>query len=199
VSLYAAGRGFLQLQAVLNDLWGVRVSKRLTLLQLVRRRVLAFASVALCGALLIASLTLSVVLHSLTDRVTHELELSLLALRLIEELSSFSLVSLLLIVVYRTLPDVKVRWDDVVVGAFVSAALFVVGKHAVSFYLRTFGATSTFGAAGALVALMVYVRYTAQVMLFGAEFTFVFARWRGHPIQPTPGAVVDHPPGEHHL
>jgi membrane protein len=97
-------------------------------------------------------------------------------------------------VVYKTLPDARIRWRDVLVGAFVSAGLFLVGKHAVALYLRHAGVASGFGAASAVVVVLLYVQYIAQVLLFGAEFTYVFARWRGQPIRPGPGAarVVRH-------
>lgn len=188
VSFYGAARGFFQLQSTLDHMWGVRALPGATWVELIRRNLLAFASVASCGSLLMVSLVATIVLHGMADSVTTWFDAPLFAVRLVEEASSFALVSVLLMVIYKTLPDVRIRWRDVVVGSLVSAGLFVIGKHAIAWYLRHVGSVSTFGAASAIVALMLYVQYTAQVLLFGAEFTFVFARWQGRPIVAGPGA-----------
>lgn len=188
VSFYGAARGFFQLQSTLDHMWGVRALPGATWVELIRRNLLAFASVALCGSLLMVSLVATIVLHGMAERLTEQLGASLFVVRLTEEASSFVLVSMLLMVIYKTLPDVRIRWRDVTVGSLVSAGLFVIGKHAIALYLRHVGSVSTFGAASTLVAMMLYVQYIAQVLLFGAEFTFVWARAQGRPIIPGPGA-----------
>jgi membrane protein len=192
-SVYAGSRGFLHLQQVLNDMWGVRPGPALSPLGFLRRRLLAFASVGLCGLLLLGSLLLSVALHSLMEWLTQRVHPSVLLARGVEDLTSLTLVVTLLWAVYVTLPDARVRWDDALAGASLAGVLFLAGKQAVSLYLRTFGATSAFGAAGSLVAFLIYVRYAAQVLLYGAEFTFVFARWRGRPVVPANGAALSRP------
>lgn len=188
-SLYAAARGFIHLQATLNQVWGVRAIRKPGLLHLVRRKLLAFASVALCGVLVLASIVATVALHVVAQQATALVDPGVFVLRSSEEISAFLLVSVLLMVVYKTLPDVRIQWRDVVLGAAVSAMLFVFGKHAVTTYLRTVGSRSPFGAASAITAVLLYTQYMAQVLLFGAEFTFVVARWRGRPIRPGPGAA----------
>lgn len=188
-SLYGGARGFLHLQATLNQVWGVRAIRGPGMVEVVRRKLLAFASVALCGLLLLASLVATIVFHALASRASEALQPGWLLARIGEEGSTLGIVTVLLCVVYKTLPDVRIQWRDVVVGAGVSAALFVGGKHGIAYYLRTVGAGSTFGAASALAAMLLYTQYVAQVLLFGAEFTFVFARWRGQPILPGVGAA----------
>jgi membrane protein len=188
-SLYGLARGFLHLQATLNQVWGVRAIRGPGLLEIVRRKLLAFASVALCGSLILVSVIANIAMHPFAVAATRELEGPLWIARRAEDLSSFVLVSVLLMVVYKTLPDVRIRWRDVLVGAGVSATLFVIGKHAIAWYLRNVGVSSSFGAASTLVAVLMYVQYIAQVLLFGAEFTFVYARWRGKPIEPGPNAA----------
>lgn len=188
-SLYAGARGFFHLQGTLNHMWGVRAVRDAGLLEMVRRKLLAFASALLCGALLLASVLLGMVLQTWAMAWPLHLPDHWLALRLAQEATTFGLALILLMVVFKTLPDARIRWRDVVVGSAVSAGLFLMGKHAIELYLQRVGATSSFGAAGALVAVMLYTYYVAQVLLFGAEFTYVFARWRGTPILPGPGAA----------
>lgn len=184
---WATTRGFFHLQATLNHLWGVRAVRDAGAVAIVRRKLLAFASVALCGLLLLASLVGTTALHVVASRAP--IDADQIVLRVAEELWTFLLASLLLAIVFRTLPDVRIAWSDVVLGAAVSAGLYVLGQHAVAFYLHHVGARSASGAASSLAALLLYVYYMAQVLLFGAKFTFVFARWRGHPIRPGLGAA----------
>ncbi|MEQ1566967.1 MAG: YihY/virulence factor BrkB family protein [Myxococcota bacterium] len=189
VATYSSLRGFAQLQSALNMMWGVRAVRGPGALHLLRRKLFAFASIASCGVLMLFSIGLTMTLHALADRATGAVGGSWFAVRAIEELSTLAVVALLLTIVYKTLPDARIRWRDVLVGAMVSAVLFVLGKHLVAAYLRTVGVASGFGAASAVVGLLLYVQYIAQVLLFGAEFTYVFARWGGQPITPGPGAA----------
>jgi membrane protein len=187
---YAALQGVARLQSTLNMVWGVRAVRGPGLAALVRRKLLAFASIALCGALLLASVGLGLAVQWLTGLATgsfaHRWWWSA---PMFQELSTFSLSALLLVIVYKTLPDARIRWRDVLVGALFSAALFLGGKHVVGWYLHQVGVATSWGAASAVVAVLLYAQYVAQVVLFGAEFTFVFARWSGQPIRPGPGAA----------
>lgn len=189
VSLWGSMRGFLHLQGTLNLVFGVKAVRGPGVLAMIQRRALAFASVGLCGALMLASLSATLVLHSWADRAVVGTRWEVFQAHALEELGSFGIVSVLLTVVYKTLPDVRIRWRDVLLGAVVSALLFVLGKHAIALWLRHVGTASTFGAASAIVALLLYVDYVAQVLLLGAEFTFVLAKANGTPIEPTAGAA----------
>jgi membrane protein len=189
VSLWGSTRGFLHLQATLNLVFGVKAIRGPGLLEIVRRRALAFASVGLCGSLMLVSLSATLILHSWADRAVAHTRWALFRAHALEEVGTFFIVSLLLTVVYKTLPDVRIRWRDVLVGAGVSALMFVLSKHAIALWLRHVGTHSTFGAASAIVALLLYVDYVAQVLLLGAEFTFVLAKANGRAIEPTAGAA----------
>jgi membrane protein len=94
------------------------------------------------------------------------------------------IIALLFAVIYRYLPDVDIDWEDVLTGATVTAFLFVIGQFLLSLYLTRSSVTSTYGAAGTFVVVLLWVYYSAQIFLFGAEFTQVFARWQGKQIQP---------------
>jgi membrane protein len=169
--------------------FGVKAIRGPGLVEIVRRRAFAFASVGLCGVLMMSSLAATLVLHSWADRTTVGSEWDVFRAHALEEIGSFSIVASLLVVVYKTLPDVRLRIRDVLIGSGVSALLFVLGKHAIALWLRHVGTNSTFGAASAIVALLLYVDYVAQVLLLGAEFTFVLAKANGRQIEPGWGAA----------
>jgi membrane protein len=188
-SLYGGVRGFLELQATLNAVWGVRAIRGPGLLEILRRKALAFASVVLCGSLLLASIVATMVLHPVASSAASGIAWPFWMARRGEDLSSFVLAALLLTVVFKTLPDVRIRWRDVFVGAGLSAVLFVLGKHGIAYYLRHASTASAFGAAGTLVAVLTYVNFSAQAVLFGAKFTYVYARHRGEPLEPADGAA----------
>lgn len=182
-------RGLFHLQATLNLIWGVRANRKGPFWAVVRRHVLAFGSAMLTGLLLLSSIVASMVLRSIALHATGGPPRHWIVIRLSEDLGTGLLSMLFVAVVFKTLSDARLQWRDVLVGAAVSAGLFVVGKHGIAWYLREVGAASTFGAAGAVVAVLIYAYYMAQVVLFGAEFTFVLARNLGDPIEPGPNAV----------
>jgi len=185
-SLYAGGRGFFHLQATLNHMWGVRVQRQGGLRPTVQRHFVAFASVALCGILLLASIVGTMIIATMADLAPFPHHWMML--RTTQEITTFLLVWILLSVIYKTLPDAWVRWQDVAIGAAFTAVLFLIGKEAVAIYVHEIGLRSSFGAAGALVIILVFSYYTAQVMLFGAELTYQIARHRGVPVRPRHGA-----------
>ncbi len=185
-SLYAGGRGFFHLQATLNHMWGVRVVRQGGIGPTVQRHLVAFASVALCGILLLASIVGSMVLAMMADYAP--IPRNWILLRLTQEATTLLFVWILLTVIYKTLPDAWIRWQDVAIGTALTAVLFLIGKEAVAIYVHQIGFRSSFGAAGALVVILVFSYYTAQVMLFGAELSYQIARHRGAPVKPRHGA-----------
>src|SRR5262249_27635475 len=101
----------------------------------------------------------------------------------------FGFITLLFALIYKILPDVKIAWRDVWIGAAVTALLFTLGKYLISLYLGRSSTTSAFGAAGALVVILLWVYYSSQLFLFGAEFTRVYASKRGSPVVPAENAI----------
>ena len=188
-TLVAGANGMFQLQSTLNLIWGVRANKRGSVIEVVRSHLLAFASVITCGLLLLASVLGTMALRTLAQRAAETLPAHWALLRASQELGGFLLAMLLISIVFKTLSDARPSWRDVLVGAAVSSALFLLGKHGIAWYLREVSASSVFGAAGAVIAVLIYAYYTAQVLLFGAEFSFVLARHLGEPIGPGPNAI----------
>ena len=172
--IFGASGVFVQLQQSLNRIWGVVPKPGAALTKLLRKRMLSFAVVLCIGFLLLVSLVLSTALTALGDYLERRFQLPVTLLHVLNILTSFLLITLLFALIYRLLPDVKLRWRDVFLGAMVTSLLFGVGKTLIGFYLGRTGAASAYGAAGSLVMLLSWVYYSAMVFLLGAEFTRVY-------------------------
>ena len=184
ILLIGASGVFAQLQEALNTVWNVTAKPNAGIWEFVRKRLLSFGMVLAIGFLLLVSLILSAVLSGIS-----KLEINLLPgltplWQLLNFGISFGFISLLFALIYYYLPDVKIRWQDVWVGAIITALLFTFGKFAIGLYLGRGSLGSTYGAAGSLIVFLAWVFYSAQILLFGAEFTQVYARKYGRKIRP---------------
>jgi membrane protein len=141
------------------------------------------------GFLLLVSLVLSAVLGALGGMVGGGQADQSLVWKAINFAVSFGVITLLFALIFKYLPDVTIQWRDVWIGALVTALLFTLGKAAIGWYLGRPGTTSTYGAAGSFVALLLWVYYSAQILFFGAEFTQVYAKAYGSQIAPAENAV----------
>jgi membrane protein len=172
--IFGASGVFVQLQQSLNRIWGVAAKPGAALTKLLRKRLLSFAVVLGIGFLLTVSLITSTALTALGAYLERRYHLPVTLLHALNILASFLLVTLLFAFIYRLLPDVRLAWRDVFLGAVVTSVLFGVGKTLIGFYLGRSGAASAYGAAGSLVMLLSWVYYSALVFLLGAEFTRVY-------------------------
>jgi membrane protein len=170
---------FVQLQGALNAMWDVKPENGKGVMAMVRARALGFAMVVGLGFLLLVSLVLSAVLSGLGGLLERWLDVPAVVLQLANQGISLVVITTLFAMMYKFLPDTKIQWKDVAVGAFATAVLFTIGKFAIGQYLGNSSVASAYGAAGSLVVLLVWVYYSAQIFLFGAEFTQVYARRRG--------------------
>lgn len=183
--LFAATGAFAELKDSLNTIWEVQPIPGLGLGAMIRDRLLSFGMVLVIGFLLMVSLVTSAILQSLTDRVDGEfamLEAGHAAL-------SLSLITVLFALIYKILPDARVPWCDVWIGAVVAAALFTLGKSLFGIYLGHSSIGSSYGAAGSLVIVVLWVYYSSLILLFGAELSPVQSRLRGVPLIPTETAI----------
>lgn len=177
--LLGASSVFVQLRGALNRMWGVVPRKAATLWATVRARLMSIALVFAMGFLLMVSLVASAVIAGLETWLSGLLPFPPFLLELVNQLVSLGVLTLLFAVIYKYLPDTKIDWSDVWAGSVATAALFTIGKFAIGQYLGRSSIASSYGAAGSLVVLLVWVYYSAQLVLLGAEFTQVYARSRG--------------------
>jgi len=179
---------FLQLQDALDTVWNVVPKKvqgqRRMILQLVRDRLLSFSMVLVIGFLLLVSLMLSTALTAVSGLFGDVLAGWDAGWQLLNGLISFGVITLLFALIYKILPDVEVSWRDVWVGAAMTAFLFTIGKFLIGLYLGNSSVASAYGAAGSFVVLLLWIYYSAQILLFGAEFTQVYANRFGSKIRP---------------
>ena len=181
---------FAQLQNALNTIWEVKPNPdKGGVMHLIMVRLLSLGMVLAIAFLLLVSLLLSTALSVLGNYFTDVLPGAEFIWQIVNVLVSFAIITLLFALIFKYLPDAKVAWGDVWVGAAVTSLLFVVGKFLISWYLSRGGVASTYGAAGSLVVLLLWVYYSAQILFFGAEFTQVYAKEEGSRIVPSKDAV----------
>ncbi len=178
--LLGASGAFAQLQDSLNSIWGVKPKEGRGLWNLIRDRFLSFAAILGTGFLLLVSLVLSTTLSALGKWFGGWLPAPELILQVLELGVSLAVITGLFAMIFKVLPDAQVAWSHVWIGAALTALLFTVGKFAIGLYLGKSDVGSAYGAAGSLVIVLVWVYYSAQILLFGAEFTQVYASPWGH-------------------
>jgi len=172
-----ATTAFAQLQAAMNDIWGVDAGARRSAVgQVVRRRLLSLAMVVLVGLLLSASLLVSALLSSAHGGFGERLPSTFWWV--VNGAISFAAMNALIAATFRYLPDARVAWADAWVGAAITAVLFSVGRYLIGLYLGHAGIGSVFGAAGSIVILMVWIYYASLILFLGAEITSVLGRHR---------------------
>jgi len=189
ILLFGASGVFAQLQDALNTVWEVAPKPGGALLTVLRQRFLSFAMLLVIGFLLLTSLVLSAGLAALGNFVGGLLPGIDLLWQILNFLVSFGVITVLFAAIYKILPDAKIAWDDVWIGAAITAFLFTVGKLLIGLYLGNASFGSTYGAAGSLVVILAWVFYSALILFFGAEFTQVYARRYGSRIIPSSHAV----------
>lgn len=196
--LIAATGAFLELQAALNAIWRVEAKKKeklkfaAMLWQLVWKRLRSLGLVVSLGFLLMVSLAASAALAALGGWMSNRLSVAPALLDAFNLLLSIGVITALFALIYRILPDRKLQWRDVWTGALITSLLFALGKEAIGLYLGRSSTASAYGAAGSFVVLLLWVYYSAQIALFGAEYTRVFTLSRRR--VPPPEAVAEKAP-----
>jgi membrane protein len=186
--VWSASNVFSQLQDALNTIWEVQ-PKPAGLVGSLKRRLLPMSMVLGIGFLLLVSLVLSAGLAALGRFFEGLLPGTSALWEVVNFVISFGVITGLFAAIYKLLPDVEIRWSDVWIGAAVTALLFTIGKLLIGLYLGNASIGSTYGAAGSLLVVLVWVYYSAQILFFGAEFTQVYARRYGSQIVPSEHAV----------
>jgi membrane protein len=178
--LITASGVFGEMQSALNAIWKAH-PQGTTVSRLVRARAASLGLVAALGFLLLVSLVISAILSGLSSYINAVLPFGALILQVLNFVLSFALISVLFAAIYKVLPDARLSWADVLVGAVVTALLFNVGKFLIGLYLSHSAVASSYGAAGALIIVLLWIYYSVQIFLLGAEFTKIYASRRGTP------------------
>ena len=189
LALFGASGVFGQLQDALNTIWGVKAKPGGGIWGFLRSRFLSFAMVGGICFLLLVSLTLESVLKGFSHYVQSMLPGGIIIAMTVYLVFDFAVIVLLFAIIFKFLPDVNIQWRDVWIGAVMTAVLFGVGKWALGFYLGSGTAGSAYGAASSLITLLLWVYYSSQILLFGAEFTQVYAERAGRGVKPDEYAV----------
>jgi membrane protein len=184
VLLFGAGGVVGQLQSSLNKLWEVSPKPGQGVWVFVRQRFISFAMILAIGFLLLVSLVVSAVIAGFTTWIGSLFNGAEFIAHGLDLIISFVFVTALFAMIYKFLPDVRIQWRDVLIGAVITSLLFTVGKLAIGLYLGTSGVTSIFGAAGSLITVLVWVYYSSLIFFLGAEFTQVYATEYGSGVKP---------------
>ena len=189
LAIFGASGVFGQLQDALNTIWGVKAKPSRGIWGFLRNRFLSFAMVAGVCFLLLVSLTIEALLKGFSHYIQSALPGGMVIALTVYLIFDFAVVVLLFAMIFKFLPDVEIQWRDVWVGAVLTAILFGIGKWLLGFYLGSGAAGSAYGAASSLITLLLWVYYSSQILLFGAEFTQVYAARAGRAFKPSEYAV----------
>jgi membrane protein len=188
VLLIGASGVFGQLKEALNTIWGVKQKPRSGIAGVLHERLLSFGMVLAIGFLLLVSLLLTSAIAALNQYLNQFLGLPAPLWATLSFVVSFAMVTALFAMIFKILPDAQIEWRDVWIGAAATAALFEIGKLGLAYYLGRESAKSSYGAAGSVVLLLLWVYYASCILLLGAEFTRVFADAKGRSIRPSANA-----------
>ena len=189
LALFGASGVFGQLQDALNTIWGVKARPAQGIWGFLRARFLSFAMVGGICFLLLVSLAIEALLKGFSHYVQSVLPGGIVIAVTVYLIFDFAVVVLLFAMIFKFLPDVQIQWRDVWIGAVITAVLFGIGKWLLGFYLGSGAAGSAYGAASSLITLLLWVYYSSQILLFGAEFTQVYAQQAGRELEPSEYAV----------
>lgn len=192
--LFGATGVFYNLQLIFNKIWEVKPKASGKILQIVKDRVFSFGLILVIGFLLLVSLVLSAALSALSGWVENHISESLkIIFKILDILLSLGVVTLLFAALFKFLPDAEVQWKTVWIGAVLTALLFVLAKFLLGLYFGQSNPASTYGAAGTIVLIMLWVSYAGMLLLFGGTFTRVYASERGHIVKPSEHAEDTEP------
>ena len=189
LALFGASGVFGQLQDALNTIWGVKAKPGQGIAGYLKARFLSFAMVGGVCFLLLVLVSLSTLLTGFSKELNTLLPGGAAISVIVSLLLNLVIVTFLFAMIFRYLPDAKIAWHDVWIGAAITTVLFIIGKWALSLYLGSGSAGSAYGAAGAMITTLVWVYYSAQILLFGAEFTQVYSNEFGSHVVPVEHAI----------
>lgn len=193
---FSATTVFVNIQLALNAIWGVRAKPQKGWLKLILDRLFSFVLVITLGVMLLAIILIDTLLTRFGDllvrilsKYTAYADYTVYLIQIASTISYVAVVTLVFTLIFKLLPDAKIRWRDAAIGSVITTALFVIGKELISIYLGNSNFSSTYGAAGSLVILLIWIYYSAVIFLIGAEFTKAYSLRVGKEIRPKKNAV----------
>lgn len=190
ILIFSATTVFADIQDSINYIWSIRAKPKKGWLKYIQNRLLSFSIIIGLGFLLMVSLLINTITDALTERLQRLFSEDLVdVFRIVNALILYVIVSLLFGVIYKVLPDAKIKWHDAMRGAWFTGALFLLGKFLIGYYLGSSAIGTTYGAAASVVIILSWVYYTSIILYFGAEFTKVYALKLGGGIVPYDTAV----------
>jgi membrane protein len=192
ITLFIGSTGvFLEIQDSINMIWRVKAKPQKGWLKMLTNRLLSFSMIGTMGFLLVVSLMINTLVIALSGRLKVYFEdITVLLVEAFNLGLTFIIITCLMAIIFKFLPDVKIKWKDVRAGAIFTALLFMLGRYAIGLYIEKVGPGSTYGAAGSLIVILVWVYYAAAILYFGAEFTQVYTEKHGRKIEPASYAVL---------
>jgi membrane protein len=193
--LIGATTVFGEMQDSINSIWGVKAKPKAGIMKLVTTRLLSFGMIASLGFLLLVSLAITAVVEGIGERLKEVFpDVTVVLLYVVNLIITLGVVTVLFAIIFKVLPDIRIKWKDIWPGAIATAILFMIGKFLISLYISKSDIGGTYGAAGSLVVLIVWIYYSSMILYFGAEFTKAYALQKGVHIVPTEYAVWEDKP-----
>lgn len=182
---------FIEIQDSINFIWGIKPKPKKGWLKMLTNRLLSMSMILTLGFLLLVSLGVTALIEGIGNRLKAAFpDVTVVIIYIINLAISFLVITGLFSLIFKVLPDAKIKWKDVIGGAIATAVLFMIGKFAISFYIGTSNVGSTYGTAGSIVVMLLWVYYSSIILYFGAEFTKAYAVKYGAAIHPNDYAVT---------
>jgi len=184
--LIGATTVFGEIQDSINSIWGVKAKPKAGITKLVMTRLLSFGMIASLGFLLLVSLAVTAIVESIGKRLEHMFpDVAVIVLYIVNLIITLGVTTILFAIIFKVLPDIRIKWKAIWPGAIATSILFMIGKFLISLYIAKSNIGSTYGTAGSLVVLIVWIYYSSIILYFGAEFTRAYALQKGVHIVPT--------------
>lgn len=181
---------FGEVQDSLNKIWGLRVKTRRTWWKLLLNRILSFSLVLSIGFVMMVSLVLNALVSAFSNYLSkYASEFSVVLIQITDNVLSFVATTFLFSLMFKVLPDAKIKWKDVLIGGLITSVFFTLGKLGIGYYLGRSNLATVYGAAGSIIIIMVWVYYSSIILYLGAEFTKVYAKFHGGKILPNEYAI----------
>ena len=189
--LIGATTVFAEIQDSINSIWGLKPKPKKGWLKMIKNRLLSFSVIISLGFLLLVSLAITGLVEGFSNQLQQMYpDVAVVLFYIFNMILTLGISMLIFAVIFKVLPDASIRWKDVMMGAFITALLFMLGKYAISLYVTGTDIGSTYGAAGSLAVLLIWIYYSSIILYIGAEFTRAWALKFGRKIRPSRYAVT---------